>query len=414
MSTTPVVENLWQAQQYAARASCAGCQKKTLSAYQVQKEGPNQGRLFVKCRHCGSFEWLSAAQAADPELERAQSAARPCPKCGKRRHARRVSKDGANKGRLFLVCADPACDSFEWASPPVGQPQPATPRPDQTPGQRTEEEFLADLRDNPNDEATRLIYADWLDEHDQPAQAELIRVQLDCERLEPDGPAWGKAVWRALEILAERQEAWVGRLRSIARGWLFVRGLIDEVEIDAAAFAEHAEEVLRVAPAAGFRVHVDGRPGVQTLVGCRRLRQVRRLALLGGHLGGTTARLLAESPNVTNLKVLSLRGLSLGQPGVQALALSRYLKNLEALDLTENNLAGSAVPILASSTNLPRLRRLVLANNLLQDSDARALARSPELRELQELDLSDNALTREGVEALHRSPLGARLRRLIL
>jgi hypothetical protein len=30
----------------------------TLSAYETRKEGPNLGRLFAKCRHCGAFRWL--------------------------------------------------------------------------------------------------------------------------------------------------------------------------------------------------------------------------------------------------------------------------------------------------------------------------------------------------------------------
>jgi uncharacterized protein (TIGR02996 family) len=34
----------------------------------------------------------------------------------------------------------------------------------------------------PDDDAPRLIYADWLDEHDEPAQAAWIRYQIDCFR----------------------------------------------------------------------------------------------------------------------------------------------------------------------------------------------------------------------------------------
>src|SRR4051794_25724082 len=112
------IETLEGARRYAAGARCDGCGKDgTLSASETRKEGPNLGRLFAKCRHCGAFRWLSAAATPDAGLEHLQASATPCPKCGKRRQAARVSKDGANKGRLFLTCSDPACGGFEWVTP---------------------------------------------------------------------------------------------------------------------------------------------------------------------------------------------------------------------------------------------------------------------------------------------------------
>jgi uncharacterized protein (TIGR02996 family) len=411
----PHIDNLDQAREYARHADCAGCGKKaTLGAHEVQKEGANHGRLFVKCRHCGYFGWLTAPQTSDTEVERAQAGAGPCPKCGKERQARRVSKEGDNKGRLFLTCVDPACDSFEWI-PPALVVQPAAPRePTPTGAKRTEQEFLADIRDNPENEDTLLIYADWLDDHDEPARAELIRISIERDRLAQDDPARNELSGRIQAILTENEAAWTAPLRPLASGWKFVRGLIDEVELEAARFVEHADTLLRLTPTSGLRIHVDGWQGVRTLVGSKRLLLIRRLTLLGGRMGGAGSRILAESPHIANLKSLSLAGQSLGQPGVQALAGSRYLRNLEHLDLSDNNLSLSAIPILASSSNMPRLRRLILANNLLKDSDARALANTAHFPDLQELDLSGNAITREGVEALNRSPHRAKLRRLVL
>jgi uncharacterized protein (TIGR02996 family) len=415
MSEVPDIDDLEQARRYAARAVCGGCRKSgTLSAYEVQKEGPNRGRLFLKCRHCGHFDWLTAPAVRDEELENAQAGARPCPKCGKGRRAQRVRKEGPSKGRLFLVCADPACDSFEWASPaPAPRPEEA-PRPTPTEGQRTEEGLLAEVRDDPEDDTPRLVYADWLDEHGQPERAELIRVQVQRDRLSTGDSARPRLDERSRAILAEHEADWTDSLRPLVRSYRWVRGLVDEVEVEAPRFAGHADELLRLAPTAGWRVHVEGWQGVKVLVRCKQLLRVRRLTLLGGRMGGAGARILAESPNVANLKALALPEQSLGQPGTGALAGSRYLANLEVLDLTANNLSRSAVPLLASSSNLPRLRRLVLAENLLGDSDVRALAASPHLKQLRELDLSGNAITNEGAEDLARSPLLGQLKWLDL
>ena len=59
----------------------------------------------------------------------------------------------------------------------------------------TDPEFLALLaacRHRPADDAPRLILSDWLEEHDEDAWAELIRVQCELERLEDrDGRRYG-------------------------------------------------------------------------------------------------------------------------------------------------------------------------------------------------------------------------------
>jgi uncharacterized protein (TIGR02996 family) len=48
--------------------------------------------------------------------------------------------------------------------------------------------FLRDIIASPDDDAPRLIYADWLDEHGAEARAELIRVQCERARLDAYDP----------------------------------------------------------------------------------------------------------------------------------------------------------------------------------------------------------------------------------
>jgi uncharacterized protein (TIGR02996 family) len=43
--------------------------------------------------------------------------------------------------------------------------------------------LLRAICENPDDDAPRLIYADWLDEHGDPLQAEFIRVQVELARV---------------------------------------------------------------------------------------------------------------------------------------------------------------------------------------------------------------------------------------
>src|SRR5262249_59933734 len=79
-----------------------------------------------------------------------------------------------------------------------------------------DEAFLQAIRDEPDSDTPRLIYADWLEEHGQPARAEFIRAQ--CERVRP-GTEPGRAAeleTRAWRLLAGNWGAWGGPRR--ARG----------------------------------------------------------------------------------------------------------------------------------------------------------------------------------------------------
>jgi uncharacterized protein (TIGR02996 family) len=75
-----------------------------------------------------------------------------------------------------------------------------------------EEAFRADVRGRPGDDAPRLIYADWLDEHGGPAgaaRAELIRCQVARAALTPDDPRARALAGREADLLRGHEGAWV-------------------------------------------------------------------------------------------------------------------------------------------------------------------------------------------------------------
>jgi uncharacterized protein (TIGR02996 family) len=81
--------------------------------------------------------------------------------------------------------------------------------------------LLAAIRAAPDDDAPRLVYADWLDEHGDGARAEFIRVQCELARRE-------SADLRAREsaLLDRHHDSFAGRL---ARPWIryrFRRGFV--------------------------------------------------------------------------------------------------------------------------------------------------------------------------------------------
>lgn len=49
--------------------------------------------------------------------------------------------------------------------------------------------FIDDIIEHPEDDAVRLIFADWLEDHGQEERAEFIRVQCEIARMEESGEA---------------------------------------------------------------------------------------------------------------------------------------------------------------------------------------------------------------------------------
>jgi uncharacterized protein (TIGR02996 family) len=86
--------------------------------------------------------------------------------------------------------------------------------PDATP-------FLAAIRAAPDDDAPRLVYADWLDEHGQSERAVFIRVQ--CE-LAHRKSAKGRA--RETELLERHHDVFAGHLAAPGLRFRFERGFI--------------------------------------------------------------------------------------------------------------------------------------------------------------------------------------------
>src|SRR5205823_6909699 len=92
--------------------------------------------------------------------------------------------------------------------------------------------LLAAVIDSPADDAPRLVYADWLDEHGQSDRAEFVRVQCRLAHTPTWDPARPALERREADLLAEHQLDWVAPLLDTgARGWTFDRGFLDQMTL---------------------------------------------------------------------------------------------------------------------------------------------------------------------------------------
>ena len=75
----------------------------------------------------------------------------------------------------------------------------------------------------PDDDAPRLVYADWLEENGQTERAEFIRVQ--CQRAQGGEPQRD----REEQLLSVHRNEWLAELRSSALPWRFHRGFVERL-----------------------------------------------------------------------------------------------------------------------------------------------------------------------------------------
>ncbi len=97
-----------------------------------------------------------------------------------------------------------------------------------------ENPFLRALLAQPDDDTLRLAMADWLDENDQPARAEFVRVQIELARGVEDRDRRIALELRQKELLDAHDREWVKPLLEVldgkeaeSGGWSFGRSTYD-------------------------------------------------------------------------------------------------------------------------------------------------------------------------------------------
>jgi uncharacterized protein (TIGR02996 family) len=240
-------------------------------------------------------------------------------------------------------------------------------------------EFVQAMRDAPDDEALRLVFADWLEDRGDP-RGEFLRVQVELARWVPDLARRTALRQRERELLAGHGREWIGPLADYCLSWHFEGGLahvtMNARRFAGKAFAARAEELLTRA-------------------------WVRRLRLEGAY---RHRRAVAAAPYLALVPELDLGGLSLRDAPVYFLVDCPHLDRLTRLDLSNNLLSDHALLALLEAPWLARLTELDLHNNALTDASVRRLLNvRPRLR-LRRLDVQGNALflpTRRQLSAWH-------------
>jgi uncharacterized protein (TIGR02996 family) len=266
-----------------------------------------------------------------------------------------------------------------------------------------EDAFLRDIIEHPDDDAPRLVYADWLDEHGEGERAGFIRTQIELARL-PEGDDREEELRRRDGyLLFKQQQAWRQRLRTGNTELKLARGFVEGVELTASSWLQQGKRILAATPLRTLEVRDMGK-ALTRFLAAPTLARIRRLVLNGNELGDAGGQAVAGCAHLANLSELHLTRNAIGPLGAQALAASPHLANLTVLDLSGNAIDAEGARVLAGSPHLKRLRVLHLGSNGIGDAGATALAESANLAGVVELTLFANGIGAGGARALVRSP----------
>jgi uncharacterized protein (TIGR02996 family) len=278
--------------------------------------------------------------------------------------------------------------------------------------------FLEDIIAHPEDDTSRLVFADWLDDHGEADRAEFIRLQVQIARLSAGDPQRRPLEKRQEELLARHEGVWKSALPALEGvTWQdFTRGFVEAVFVESVeAFLAQAPSLFAAAPVRRLQVGQVDAEGAWALARSRWLLRLSELNLGNNpHLGRPGVECLASSPYIENLTSLLLHYNGLGDEAVACLAASPHLGHLTELYLSGNELEDKGAAALGRSTHLPCLTDLDLRDNQVDDSGVRVLANGGQRHLLDTLWLVNNRIGPEGAEALAFSSELPLLKRLYL
>ena len=144
--------------------------------------------------------------------------------------------------------------------------------------------FIRAIAAVPDDDAPRLVYADYLEETGDPAKAarpEFIRVQIEKARLVPDTPRWTELWHRDTELL-EWAKQWRAELPMVAGVEYggFIRGFIDCVKAEGSIGRKDLAGLFGVVPIRRLRIALSTEHEARQIAQHPSLEGVREFEIL--------------------------------------------------------------------------------------------------------------------------------------
>jgi uncharacterized protein (TIGR02996 family) len=266
----------------------------------------------------------------------------------------------------------------------------------------TREDLLRAIIADPDDDAPRLVYADFLEETGDladGARADLIRSQIHAHRLPDSEPHKAAIRSRMVELWKRYKPVWFSwakkhdsipyPIRGFAESWHF--STIEDFETDGVPAFER-EPITSVT----LSIRGPDRPLARAAT-WPQLARLRTLNLWPGEPSEEEVPAFLSSPHLTGLRNFWYMGpqgtrAPLAE-AVRLLATSPQYAGLESLTIDEAGVGNDGAFALAGSRTLTKLTTLALSHCDIRPQGLRALLASPILNGVEHLGLGGNART---------------------
>ncbi len=298
-------------------------------------------------------------------------------------------------------------------------PKPAPSAPKHAVGD--EASLLAAIAADPDDDAPRLVYADWLLDRGD-GFGEFIHASCKLDALE------SKAVDAlAGKLLRKHEKTWLAPIRPFIRTWRWNRGLLHEVTCDAKLFTQAAAAIAARTPRGRLELTGLKAKDVAALAACP-LGAFGTVILDSQRIDAAQMAIIAKSPAIAGVANWRLGHNPFADGGLVAIASSPHFASARSLRFSffsdTAKFSAAAFGELLASPHLTALRELALAvsgatgafarcklaleqlelwSETFEDADAAALASARSLAKLRSLSIVSAAKLGRGVIAKLRA-----------
>lgn len=203
-------------------------------------------------------------------------------------------------------------------------------------------DLLRPIMEHPDADEPRIAYAKWAHAIGN-ARGEFVDVQLEearKHRAHSYVADWAPYARRARELLKLYDALWLMPLQDLLDDQVianptFYRGFVEDVDMDARAFADEARRVYEKAPIRHLTLrNVMAYPKA---LASSHLAQVGTLCIPTQNLDDSVIEILASSPHAHRLRWLDLALNRITQKGLEMIAASSHLRGLKYLSLRDND-----------------------------------------------------------------------------
>jgi uncharacterized protein (TIGR02996 family) len=220
--------------------------------------------------------------------------------------------------------------------------------------------ILGTICDHPDDNAPRLVYADWLDENGDPERAEFIRWQIEIANLDPTSKRYEEIFPKMRAKLSRKGKEWAGNITNrIGQQILFRRGFIEQISVLVGELRKTYDMVLsKQEPLRKVTVKLCPNREILQVMQMPHPPTVNTLEFKKSKINDGGLLGIASLPNIEHLKLAG----NFQEVGLCCMADNFYAPKMRTLTLLSSaRVALDSIIVLANAKHMPVLEELSLA-----------------------------------------------------